>query len=1025
MKPQASIDDLELDGARCPMISQLKYVEEQPVSFQDVARPRGGTGSAPLVCGSWWKWDHEEIPACDEGLSMRSGRSVEVALPASDRRFSGITLHKAAGALGGLGSVKSKVFPSKQQTSTAKSLDVHEEPRHSKVVADLQVDALPQPSEKRTGFCLGGVVSKFAADFAAKEAEQAAQASLDSYAKTTREGIQRASAMLWNLGMHALVIRCTTFMELEPQSKGSRESLSLFPLKFTDKSMEAEFAFNQERGARFRNVLGGFIASFLVYVDLAVSAAVWHTGVFMHDTEIFSSYMTFLACCTIFCAAYALSYRIPWVKNYLEYTSYFIATSAVVSQTCLSIWWKSALYSENNYYKFLPALSRVFGLDASDRPARGDSVVYHIVVVYNELFLGIFLQSTLLCVFLLFDVLTPTRFYIATRLQIFNTAVGIIPFVYGAFQLPETFVANIASIVCIITISAAGMVGAYPMEVRRRGLFYEWLKAAGSSSALDDIRSNCREVGSILTALQKGAGELDVSAGISQALTLTQECLFIFSTCKNLYLTNVNEDLKDEAALLLPVVGVDIGFNPLEFERTYGDGTTSILLDAGTALLSRVASDWGCEEGVLRNFLVKIDELYQEQPYHNAKHGTLVAHTMSLLCRSLGIFREMNALGVGTCLVAGLCHDVGHPGRNNNFFTSEMSPLEAREVRSKIIDLILATDMRTHFEFLSRFRTIRGSDQFNHIKNEDDRWLAAELCIRASDIGHGALSWSQHFEWTGLATTEFYLQGDEELRLGRTISPLCDRQSHSQLAKSQIGFLQHVVRPLFVELDSIGKQQKTMPSCRENGEVISQKGPNATAPRGRDLGVPDNLNIDARGSNADTSTNNGDAAAAGGVNRLPTDVLAKTDKTLASWNVSDSQVSPTQVPSSGGDNRELASGDVEGHPAAGDKASRESQLLPGAMNLPTPSENLVDGSGKAEKISLAIETPPGGGVSHPAPHRAIADAVVQSSAAIKLDSRTREQAAAESPPPSSRSNKSTDSARGVPVPALDKTFFGF
>lgn len=88
--------------------------------------------------------------------------------------------------------------------------------------------------------------------------------------------------------------------------------------------------------------------------------------------------------------------------------------------------------------------------------------------------------------------------------------------------------------------------------------------------------------------------------------------------------------------------------------------------------------------------------------------------------------------------------------------------------------------------------------------------LAAQLCIRASDIGHGALSWKQHFEWTGLATTEFYLQGDEELRLGRAISPLCDRDSHAQLAQSQLGFLHHVVRPLFVELDAIGKQEKTM-----------------------------------------------------------------------------------------------------------------------------------------------------------------------------------------------------------------------
>lgn len=61
-----------------------------------------------------------------------------------------------------------------------------------------------------------------------------------------------------------------------------------------------------------------------------------------------------------------------------------------------------------------------------------------------------------------------------------------------------------------------------------------------------------------------------------------------------------------------------------QFDRSHCDGRTSVLLEAGTALLARVASDWGCDDTVLRNFLVQIDGLYERQPYHNAKHGTLV-----------------------------------------------------------------------------------------------------------------------------------------------------------------------------------------------------------------------------------------------------------------------------------------------------------------------------------------------------------------------------------------------------------------
>lgn len=75
--------------------------------------------------------------------------------------------------------------------------------------------------------------------------------------------------------------------------------------------------------------------------------------------------------------------------------------------------------------------------------------------------------------------------------------------------------------------------------------------------------------------------------------------------------------------------------------------------------------------------------------------------------------------------------------------------------------------------------------------------------MRAADIGHSILSWDQHFEWSSRVTAEFYLQGDEEARHGRGISPLCDRDLHSSMARNQVGFLEHLVKPLFVELHSV------------------------------------------------------------------------------------------------------------------------------------------------------------------------------------------------------------------------------
>ena len=76
--------------------------------------------------------------------------------------------------------------------------------------------------------------------------------------------------------------------------------------------------------------------------------------------------------------------------------------------------------------------------DPEDPLPRKDSIACHVVVLFNELFLGILLQSIVFLTYVRFDLLTPTSFCIASRLQITNTLVGLITYIYGAFQLSET-----------------------------------------------------------------------------------------------------------------------------------------------------------------------------------------------------------------------------------------------------------------------------------------------------------------------------------------------------------------------------------------------------------------------------------------------------------------------------------------------------------------------------------------------------------------------------------------------------------
>mmetsp|Transcript_20747 Transcript_20747/g.31465 ORF Transcript_20747/g.31465 Transcript_20747/m.31465 type:complete len:161 (+) Transcript_20747:44-526(+) len=56
--------------------------------------------------------------------------------------------------------------------------------------------------------------------------------------------------------------------------------------------------------------------------------------------------------------------------------------------------------------------------------------------------------------------------------------------------------------------------------------------------------------------------------------------------------------------------------------------------------------------------------------------------------------------------------------------------------------------------------------------------------------------------WTDRCLDEFFAQGDQERKLGLTISPNCDR-NETKKPESQIGFINFVVKPSYVVLAEV------------------------------------------------------------------------------------------------------------------------------------------------------------------------------------------------------------------------------
>nr|BCL77499.1 bifunctional adenylyl cyclase/cAMP phosphodiesterase [Cycas revoluta] len=128
-------------------------------------------------------------------------------------------------------------------------------------------------------------------------------------------------------------------------------------------------------------------------------------------------------------------------------------------------------------------------------------------------------------------------------------------------------------------------------------------------------------------------------------------------------------------------------------------------------------------------------------PYHNFRHACDVIHAIYLLLTCAEAGKLLNDLEKLALVMAGLCHDVDHPGLTNTFLVycndplairynnisvlenhhasiavktlldyksmnvlSSLTEAEQRHVRKLMVALILATDMARHEEFIDSFK---------------------------------------------------------------------------------------------------------------------------------------------------------------------------------------------------------------------------------------------------------------------------------------------------------------------------------
>ncbi|KAK3725691.1 hypothetical protein RRG08_043106 [Elysia crispata] len=296
-------------------------------------------------------------------------------------------------------------------------------------------------------------------------------------------------------------------------------------------------------------------------------------------------------------------------------------------------------------------------------------------------------------------------------------------------------------------------------------------------------------------------------------------------------------------------------FDIIELERLTNKRP---LMYLGLKIFSRfgVCEYLNISESCLVNWLQMIEANYQSRNhYHNSTHAADVLHATAYFLereRSREIFDQQDQVA---CLIAAVVHDVDHPARTNAFLINEKHQLailyndqavlenhhasmcfrlthkdpsvdifknlssdDYKAVRHSIIDMVLATDMKQHFEHLSKFTTsiskhlqkLEGDNTDVEIAHEIDmatiitdlssyenRTLIKRMMIKCADVSNPLRPLTLCKEWAMRIAEEYCEQTDEEKSRGLPVVMAQFDRKTLNIPKCQLAFINIFITSMF------------------------------------------------------------------------------------------------------------------------------------------------------------------------------------------------------------------------------------
>ncbi|CAN0274865.1 unnamed protein product [Pylaiella littoralis] len=88
----------------------------------------------------------------------------------------------------------------------------------------------------------------------------------------------------------------------------------------------------------------------------------------------------------------------------------------------------------------------------------------------------------------------------------------------------------------------------------------------------------------------------------------------------------------------------------------------------------------------MRSFVQGIGQRYRPNPFHNLTHAVSVTHASFVIVKTTHINSLLRPLDKLALLVAAFCHDIDHPGNNNDYEVNSLSPLALQHGDSSVLE---------------------------------------------------------------------------------------------------------------------------------------------------------------------------------------------------------------------------------------------------------------------------------------------------------------------------------------------------